>query len=366
MAPTPEPTRPHTPRSRLGLFLPSILLLLLVALWSAGWFYIRGRAEQEMDGWLAREASDGRRWTCAERSIGGYPFRLELRCSSLSLARQDGGFSVGPVTAVMQVYQPRRGIVQVGGPFHTQQGELVGDATWTALEGSFHGASDGFVRASLVVDEPKGSVRGGEPGPIDFAAKHLELHARPTPGRFESDGAIDLSLRLAQGAFPQLDPLVGNADPADVTLDAALDRATSLGTGTLARELDTWRRAGGRLEVTRLSIAKGERRLQAKGEVGLDEAHRPDGQFDLRAAGLEALVGQIMGQRFGKDKGALIGNLVGQFLGGLQRREEGPASQTPPAEGDASLKPLPALRLAGGRLMLGPLPIPNVALPPLY
>ena len=36
------------------------------------------------------------------------------------------------------------------------------------------------------------------------------------------------------------------------------------------------------------------------------------------------------------------------------------------APADDALKPLPPLRLAEGRLMLGPFPIPNVQLPPLY
>ncbi|GJE54927.1 MULTISPECIES: DUF2125 domain-containing protein [Methylobacterium] len=363
--PRTEPTQPiGKRRSRLGLFLPYILLLTLALVWSAGWYWVRGKAASEMDAWRAREAAAGRNWTCADRSITGYPFRIELRCASLKFARSDGGFSLGPLTVLVQVYQPRHAILEATGPFHVEQGDLIGDVNWTALEGSFHGASDGFVRASLVVDGPKGSISGGEPGPIDFAAKHLELHARPTPGRFESDGAVDLNLRLTDGTFPQLDPLFGNADPVEASLDATLERATVLRTRAIEKELEAWRLAEGQLDITALSLVKGNRRLQAKGEVGLDEAHRPEGQFDVRAAGLGDLIGQIMGKRFGNDRGALIGNLVGQFLGGMKRRD--PEGEAGPGQGDASLQPLPTVKLAGGRLMLGPFAIPNVALPPLY
>ena len=361
-------SRPAKPRSRVGLFLPYVLLLLLAVAWSAGWFWARGRAQSEMDAWLAREAAAGRNWTCTDRSIAGYPFRLELRCASVKLARSDGGFTLGPITVVVQVYDPRHGVLQAAGPFHAEQDDLIGDVTWTALEASFHGASDGFVRASLVVDAPKGSVKGAEPEPIDFAIRHLEAHARPTPGRFETEGAVDLSLRVAQAAIPKLDALTGAPDPADIALDATLERATSLRTGTIAREFEAWRQADGGLDIALLSLVKGPRRLQLKGEIGIDEAHRPAGQLDLRAAGLEAVIGQIMGQRLGRDRGALLGNLVGQFLGGLQRRDSrGPETgEDAPSQGDVPLKTLPPLRLAGGRLMLGPIPIPNVALPPLY
>ncbi len=358
----PQPAAAQRP-VRFRLFLPSILLLTLVVLWSAAWFWIRDRAAREMDAWLAAEAAAGRTWTCADRSITGYPFRLELRCASLAFTRSDGRFTLGPLTALVQVYQPRHGLLQVAGPFHVEQGELVADANWTALQGSFHGAADGFVRASLTADAIKGSVRGGEPGPVDFSAGHLEFHARPTPARFASDGAVDVSLRVERTGLPLIDPLVGNADPADLALDATLTRAARLRTGRVAQELDEWRRDGGALEIALLSLAKGDRRIQARGTLGIDEEHRPAGQLDVRAAGLEALIGQVMGQRFGADRGAMIGNLVGQLLGG-GRRSPNPAE--PEAKGDPALKPLPPLRLADGRLLLGPIPLPNVRLLPLY
>ncbi|MCJ2081456.1 DUF2125 domain-containing protein [Methylobacterium sp. J-090] len=364
MTTTKIPAATRAP-SRKGLFVPFILLATLVVLWSAAWFWVRDRAAREMDAWLAAEAAAGRTWTCADRSIAGYPFRIELRCASLAFARADSRFTLGPVTAVVQVYQPRQGILKVAGPFHVEQGDLTGDVTWTALNASFHGASEGFVRASLAVDTLKGTVRGAGQPDIAFDAQHLEAHGRPTPGRFASDGAVDLSLRVAKAGVPLVDPFVGNTSAADIALDATVNRAATLRTGTVARELEAWRQAGGSLDIALLSLAKGDRRVQARGSLGLDAAHRPEGQIDLRAAGVEAIVGQVMGQRFGAEKGALIGNLVGQFLGGGRRAraEAAPDAATP---GDPALKALPPLRLADGRLMLGPFPIPNVEIPPLY
>ncbi|CAA2138116.1 DUF2125 domain-containing protein [Methylobacterium bullatum] len=365
MAQAPDLTARKRP-SRTGLFLPYILLLAVVLIWSAGWFWIRGKAGSEMDAWIAREASAGRNWTCAGRTITGYPFRIELRCASLAFSRADSRFTLGPLTAVVQVYQPRQGILQASGPFHVEQDGLVADATWTSLEASFHGTSDGFTRASLAVDGPKVSVTNAAPQPIDVAAKHLEFHARPTPARFATEGAVDTSLRLTQAAVPVLDPLLGNTAPVDMALDATVNQAAVIRTGQVARELEAWRRAGGSLDIALLSLAKGDRRLQAQGKIALDDEHRPAGQIDIRAAGVEALVGQVMGQRFGAEKGALIGGLVGKLLGGGSRRQDAEAAATPAAAGDPSLKAMPPLRLTDGRLMLGPFPIPNVQVPPLY
>lgn len=360
--PQDAPSPPRRRRSRRGLFLPYILLVVLAVLWSAGWFYVRGRAGSEIDGWIAREAKAGRTWTCADRTITGYPFRIELRCAAVALARADGGFRLGPLTAVAQVYQPRHVLMLAEGPFHVEQGDLVGDAAWTMLEGSFHGAADGFVRASLAVDAPSVTVAGATPDPIAVSARHLELHARPAPGRFDAEGAVDVSLRLTQALAPLADAVIGNTDPADLALDATASRATVLGTGTLARELERWRQADGSLAIAGLSFAKGDRRVQAKGSLAIDPDHRPAGRLDLRAAGIEALVGAIVGQRFGADRGALVGNLVGGLLG-LRRRPDG-APETAP--GDGPLKALPPLRFADGRLLFGPIAIPNLRLPALY
>ncbi len=69
-------------------------------------------------------------------------------------------FRLGPSTAVAQIYQPRLVVFESAGPFHVEQGGLTGDASWSGLQGSFHGASDGFTRASLVIDGPKVTVAG--------------------------------------------------------------------------------------------------------------------------------------------------------------------------------------------------------------
>ncbi|WP_018260401.1 DUF2125 domain-containing protein [Methylobacterium sp. WSM2598] len=350
---------------RLGLFAPFILLLVIAALWSAGWVWLRGRAEREIDGWFAREARAGRTWTCTDRRIGGYPFRLELRCAGLGFARRDVAFTAGPVVAVAQIYQPRHLIVEASGPFHVEQEGKVGDVTWRLLEGSLHLTEGGFQRVSVVADGLDGRVSGVEPEPIAFAVNHLELHARPTPGRFEAEGAIDLSARVEKAAVPRLDSLLASAEPADIVLDATVTRAAGIRTRPLAEELERWRAAQGSVDLGRLSVEKGRGRLQAQGSLHLDEAHRPAGQFEVRTAGLDTVIAPLVSDhlegRIGGANAALIGKLVGQFLGGGRARE--PAPEQPAG---AALKPLPPVRLVDGRVAVGPFALPNLRLDPLY
>ena len=72
------------PRRRWLLFLPFALVVLLAAAWTAVWFYAAARAETEIAVWRARERQAGRAQDCASQSIGGYPFRIEVRCGGAS------------------------------------------------------------------------------------------------------------------------------------------------------------------------------------------------------------------------------------------------------------------------------------------
>src|SRR3712207_4544346 len=90
-------------RSRVWLFAPFALLALVVAAWTTVWVVIRGQTSRALDDWMASEAAEGRQWACPGRHVGGFPFRIEVNCASLSLRRPDSRLTVGPVKAVAQV-----------------------------------------------------------------------------------------------------------------------------------------------------------------------------------------------------------------------------------------------------------------------
>src|ERR1700743_78656 len=67
-------------RARWPLFVMPILLLIAAAAWSAFWFFAVSEARVKAEAWRAQEAKSGRSYDCGKQSIGGYPFRLEMRC----------------------------------------------------------------------------------------------------------------------------------------------------------------------------------------------------------------------------------------------------------------------------------------------
>jgi hypothetical protein len=103
---------------------------------------------------------------------------------------------------------------------------------------------------------------------------------------------------------------------------------------------------------------KGPRRVEAQGNLALDDAHRPAGELRGQVAGIEGVLGQFVGDRAG-----LAGNLLGALLGGKVAAPEA----RPPSDPKAPrMKPIPPLRLENGRLAIGPLQLPNVRVPALY
>ena len=87
-------TTPVRRHGRFWLYAPFVLLALLAAGWSGIWGFARSKVDQELDAGLAREVRAGRNWTCRDRNVGGYPFRIEVRCASLTLTSSRWGDEV--------------------------------------------------------------------------------------------------------------------------------------------------------------------------------------------------------------------------------------------------------------------------------
>ena len=353
----------QTRHSRFGLFAPFVLLGLVAVAWSVAWFVIRQRMAEGLDAWLVNEAAAGRQWTCADQVVGGYPFRIEVSCSTLSLRRGEATASLGRLLAVAQVYRPRHVIAEVGGPLRASDGAGAAvEADWRLLQASVQSAPEAFQRASVVVEEPKVRLTGLTPAELDSRAGRLEAHVRPDPARFRTEGAYDVALSAGAMTIPALNSFVGGDEPADLSLDTTVTQARGMTGRNVIDDVERWREAGGAIAVERWTLAKGTRRLEAKGLLRLDDLHRPAGQLDLAAAGLQDLIGGLLGGGRTGGIGAVLGALTGQTAPARPNAQQPPGA---PAV-QPQLSPLPPLRLDSGRIYFGPFAIPGVRLTPLY
>jgi hypothetical protein len=342
----------HVRRSRFWLYAPFVLLLLLAIAWSIAWFVIRNRTAEALDGWIAAEARAGREWTCTDRRIAGYPFRIEVICNALDLKRGAVSASFGRTEAVAQVYQPRRIITEVAGPLRVTDGTVTVQGSWDLLQASINASPTGVQRVSVAANTPKVTVTGLPAGELTGSGKRLELHVRPNPSR-SADQARDVAASVTEARIPLLDALIGGAEATNLNADVTVTQTDGFKCGTIAEEMELWRKAGGKLDILMLAATKGTRQIETKGELRLDEQHRPAGQLNVAAAGLDGLLGNLTGGRLG-------GNLLGMLLG------QGPRANAAQPNAKPQLASLPPLRLENGLLAMGPFVIPNVRLQPLY
>lgn len=336
MSPTADPDRPAPRRWRI--FLPTILLLTLAAGWSLAWFWAAGKAGEELDGWIAREARKGRTYACGERRVGGYPFRIELDCvNPTARVELDGGSALASaprLVAVAQVYDPSKIIAELDGPVSvTAPDGRRADLAFTLAEASAKLEGRRFQRGSLVLKTPRLVVGDAEIG----AATEAQAHFRLAPEKPE--GAYDFAASIDKGVSPMLDQLPIGAGPVDADLRLEATELGALAPAPLQERLRAFAAAGGQLHVAVAKVSRGDVGAFATGDLTLDMAGRVNGALDVTARGIDDLVKGLAGE----DEGGMaqIFGLGAKMLGKSADLDGQPATRY-------------RLKVDKGRVKLGP------------
>src|SRR3984893_15691571 len=211
------------------LFIAPVLLLIAAIAWSIFWFYAASQVDVNADAWRAQEAKSGRVYDCARRSVGGYPFRLEVRCdgASVSLQSQTAGQAateapimakLGEILVVAQVYDPKLLIAEFTAPatISDRGGPPSMMVNWSKARSSVVGLPAIPQRASIVFDDPSiDRINGSVQTPL-ARAKHVELHGRIAYGSPSDHPVIETVLQIAGGSVQEVHPLLAAPFDADV------------------------------------------------------------------------------------------------------------------------------------------------------
>jgi hypothetical protein len=359
--------------------LPLILVLLLGAVWTGVWFYAAREAETRMEAWRAQQARGGRVFACGSQAVGGYPFRIEVRCTNASAELRDAqpplAIKLKEVLAVAQVWDPKLLIAEFTGPLAVsdpgQQPYAL--ATWTLAQASVRGTPSAPERASIVVDGLK--LEGATAGTALFDSKRTELHARVQFGSWPHNPAIDLAVKLAGATAPTVHPLMAQALDADIL--AVLHGMKDLTPKPMPVRLREWQAAGGRLEVQSARLAQGETLANATGTLALTQRGGLDGALRVAAAGIERFlpaIGAEPGSSLNLSRVAPALNAIDRAVPGLAQRVPPPKQQSlqagllallgQPVEIEGKRGVAVPVRFNDGAVTLGPLPLGRV--PPAF
>ncbi|MBV9064319.1 MAG: DUF2125 domain-containing protein [Methylobacteriaceae bacterium] len=337
--------------SRVGLYVPIFALIALAIGWSIFWYVSATITGREIGAWIKREADDGRIWTCPERSVGGYPFRIEISCKTPSFSGPAAGIPVTGALAgihlVAQLYNPKLIIGEAEGPFDfalPQDGSRT-LVNWKLLQISVRGEPDTLQRGSLAADQLDVKVTLPNGSNFNGRADSFQIHVRQGN---QDQHAYDFAWSAGNAVSSDLDNATGISAPATLQASGTVAQANAIAGATIPQMLDRWREAGGTLALANATLVQGRLNAQATGTLRLDAAHRVDGRLDLTASGLAPVL-----QRYGIAPQLLdIGGLIGGLLSGR-----------PPTQGSGQIR-VP-LTFERGQLGLGP--VRGIALlPPLY
>src|SRR5258706_13605583 len=111
------------PGRRARLWAIVVMVLLAVGLggaWILFWNYAVAQSKTAIAGWLEREARLGRIYSCGSQTIGGFPFRIEVRCDNaaaqLRNVHPELSLRLNDVRIVAQIYQPTLFITEFTSP----------------------------------------------------------------------------------------------------------------------------------------------------------------------------------------------------------------------------------------------------------
>jgi hypothetical protein len=350
--------------SSKGLYLPLLALFLLALAWTGLWFYGRMKVTEVLDQFFLNQAQIGRNWSCPERSIAGYPFRIELRCKQPTYSMTVGPNhtvrgSLGGLTVIATTagaYNLAHVIGEFDAPLVVEDSHFGKKVShWKTARASFRGHANRLDRVSLEIDAPRTSVDINGEAAFQSSAEKLEFHLAEATDE-AAGGAFNIALDVSKAVIPQADKLLNSADPIDFIIQGRLLKLSGIDRRDWRQSIENWRLGGGTIRVDVIKLQKGLPRVEAKGDLRLDESRRLSGRLDASFVNAEALL-----QQFGIGGGG--GGLLGALLGGGR----------PPAGGNApagTARPERVMRLPlvieNGRVGVGPFRIPGFQMQPIY
>jgi hypothetical protein len=363
--------------------LPLAIFVLIALAWSGFWFYALSMTETALADWRAREATLGRNFYCGKQSIGGFPFRFELRCVDPS-ARFDYGARPTALAAkdfvtVAQIWQPTLLIGELVGPLTIGEADQppAVSVSWSLAQASLRGLPIEPERAAVVIDEL--TVAGLDRGAQTMLANagRVELHGRIASGSARDNPVLDLALDLSQASASRLGELA--ATPFDADIVAVLRGLKNLTPKSWPETLRALQAANGRLDITRARVIQGDVVATGSGSLGLTPRGALDGELQVTIANFEKLipllgidraVSQLVPQGTLERLAPGLDRLMPGLGGVLRGNASGPAAKAAidalgkrtQLEGQSAVT-LP-LRFSDGAVLLGPFRLTEI--PPLY
>jgi hypothetical protein len=279
----PDPTAPRK-ASRRPIYVAFGLALLFVTALSAGWFWLRGQAEARLDAAVKELRDAGYEVAWKDRSIRGYPFRLNIALTEARVRDRSGWALEAPVLEAQAfVHAPTSWLIAapqgltfvrpIGGPVRVE-GKLI-RASLTHLSNTPPNIS--FQGMDLRFQPTAGAQTFGL-----SAAERVEFHLRQAPSEVGDEAGVWLSVKGGKAQLSGLLGRVAGEKPVSIEWDGRMTKVSAFRGEDWPSAVRNWVGAGGRMRVQRAGLTAGDALLGANsGTLSVGSDGRLTGVMDV-------------------------------------------------------------------------------------
>jgi hypothetical protein len=282
--------------NRIFMYGPVSLLLLIAILYSVFWRVEADTMSARLDRANGGEVAPGVSFSFAQKSVGGFPFRLDVLLSGVAFAYRSGGAQISwrsdRLALHRMAYARNQFIFEADGtqsftwtPQPNSMPETLSVTPETARASAILTAGR-LVRFDLDVWRPRGSEKTPRGPEMGFAADRAQFHALA-----RRNNTLDLVMQIDNGsAGPAGIPQTLHASLPLIDCRATLDKAgmfVGLETGTedVSHAMEQWRNAMGAIDVTSLALNWPDAHAVLRGNLALDGDDRLAGALRGETAG---------------------------------------------------------------------------------
>lgn len=190
-------------------------IIAVVGIYTAGWFYAANKLEETVLRVLTPNEARSVEGKCENIDFRGYPFRIGMFCSNVSVDDQDSGIAAnfGALRSTATIYNPRHIVWELDSPAQVTNPQGISlDATWENLQSSLFVKGKGVERSSMVITGLKTNLSDGQLS-INSDKADIQLRQNGT----DLDAAMTLSgTEVIAPSLPQILPKFTGV--ADITL----------------------------------------------------------------------------------------------------------------------------------------------------
>ncbi len=247
-----------------------------VALYTAGWFYAANQLQSRLATVLGQDHANGVSVDCPDMEFRGYPFRIGLFCSKVTVDDGPNGISAtfGPLRSAAQVYAPWRAVWEMDGPAEVRAAPgLTVSADWDRLQSSLRAGFGGIDQTSLLVEGVTASLISAFTTPkLDLNVKRGEVHLRRNGADMDAALLFEAANARIEDDPRQLPTLSGSADLTLVDKAEFMSGRDETGTGPY----------GMKGEMRRLVVDLGDGRIvTVSGPFSINDQGLISGKFHV-------------------------------------------------------------------------------------